>query len=232
MSISLAPVPSLPNSEYVRSLPGVTLVGVVHDHPASVARVERVIRDSRPETLALELPPLAVGLYRSYAANGFERGGEMSAAIRAVGATGASDTTVVGIDGPSAAFTRTFHRYLDREPVDGEVKERLRASLRTARSRTMRCRLAATAIGQRFGVNGEHPFVYDCDPGDDIRDLAADERSHVSMARAATAFSPPHVAHRDAIREECMAEALDELPAPAVAVVGIDHLDGIVSRLD
>lgn len=191
-----------------------------------------MIRDSRPETLALELPPLAVGLYRSYAVNGFERGGEMSAAIRAAGATDAGDTTVVAIDGPSAAFTRVFHRYLDRESVDGDLRERLQASLRTAQSRALRCRLAATAIGQRLGVNGERPFTYDCDHGDDIGDLAADERSHVSMARAATAFSPPHVAHRDAIREECMAGALDELPAPVVAVVGIDHLDGITSRLD
>ncbi|WP_122088577.1 hypothetical protein [Halalkalicoccus subterraneus] len=224
MSVTLARSTTLPNPEYVRSLPGVTLVGVVHDHPASIARVRRVVRESDHETLALELPPLAVELYHAYAADS-ERGGEMSAAIRA------TDATVVGIDGPSTAFVRAFRRYLDRERVDEETRTRLRSSLRTASRRAVRCRLAATAVGRWLGADGTRSFTYDCDPGGDTDDLAADERSHVSMARAATAFSPPHVAHRDAIREECMAEALAELPAPVVAVVGIDHLDGIASRV-
>ncbi|MDL5361221.1 hypothetical protein [Halalkalicoccus sp. NIPERK01] len=217
---------SLPNPEYVRTLPDLTLVGVVHDHPASVARVEAVVRDSSHETLALELPPLAIPLYRSYAADdSSDAGGEMSAAIRA------SAAPVVGIDGPGSGFARAFYRYIERENPDAETLERLYESVRTASARALRCRLAATGIGQRAGVEGERPFTYDCDPDDDIEDLASDERSHVSTARAATAFSPPHVAHRDAIREDCMAEALGELPGPVVAVVGIDHLEGLVARL-
>ncbi|MFC7081645.1 hypothetical protein [Halorussus caseinilyticus] len=50
------------NDEYVRRLPdaGVTLVGVVHDHPASVHRARAVVRERDPEVVALEAPPLAV----------------------------------------------------------------------------------------------------------------------------------------------------------------------------
>ncbi|MCL7417304.1 MAG: hypothetical protein M8354_05630, partial [Halalkalicoccus sp.] len=113
---------SLPNPEYIRTLPELTLVGVVHDHPASVARVEAVLRDSCPETLALELPPLAIPLYRSYATDaGFpsNAGGEMSAAIRA------STASVVGIDGPSSGFSRAFYRYIEREHLDSGTLERL-----------------------------------------------------------------------------------------------------------
>lgn len=220
---------SLPNPEYVRTLPDLTLVGVVHDHPASVARVEAVLRDSSPETLALELPPLAIPLYRAYAIDdGFssKAGGEMSAAIRT------SAASVVGIDGPSRGFARVFHRYIEREHLDSGTLERLYESVRTASKRAFRCRLAATRLGRRLGIEGERPFAYDCDPDGDIEELAADERSHVSMAQSATAFSPPHAVHRDAIREDCMATSLRELPGPIVAVVGIDHLDGLVSRLE
>ncbi|KYH26734.1 hypothetical protein HAPAU_18380 [Halalkalicoccus paucihalophilus] len=219
---------SLPNPEYVRTLPELTLVGVVHDHPASVARVEAVIRDSGPETLALELPPLAIPLYRTYATDAefpSNAGGEMSAAIRA------STASIVGIDGPSSGFSRAFYRYIEREHLDSGTLERLYESVRTASKRAFRCRLAATAIGRRLELEGERPFTYDCDPAAGLVELAADERSYVSMARSATAFSPPHVAHRDAICEECMAKALCELSGPIVAVVGIDHLEGLVSRL-
>ncbi|ADJ15139.1 hypothetical protein [Halalkalicoccus jeotgali] len=222
MSNTLTPVP---NPEYVRRLPDLVLVGVVHDHPASVARVETVLGQWAHETLALELPPLALALYRSYASEDRGSGGEMSAAIRA------SDAPVVGIDGPGAGFARAFRRYVEREEPDSETLERLYESVRTASARAFRCQLAATEPGRRRGIEGDRSFTYECDPAGGIEELAADERSHVSMARAASAFSPPYVGHRDAIREDCMAEALGELPGPVVAVVGIDHLSGLVDRL-
>jgi hypothetical protein len=51
------------DAERVRCLPGapgagaVVLVGVVHDHPASVFRVTRLVERFAPDVLALELPP-------------------------------------------------------------------------------------------------------------------------------------------------------------------------------
>ncbi|MFC6768739.1 hypothetical protein ACFQE6_28125, partial [Natrinema soli] len=60
--------------QFCRRLPDSTgdlvLLGVVHDHPASIARVERVLQRVEPETLALELPPVAMPLYRIYARKG------------------------------------------------------------------------------------------------------------------------------------------------------------------
>lgn len=225
MSTALHSRTSIPNPEYVRTLPDLTLVGVVHDHPASIVRVRSILRDSSPETLALELPPLALALYRSYAADDVSNGGEMSAAIRA------SDAPVVGIDGPSREFARAFYRYVERERPKRETLERLWSSVRTASRRALRCRFAATRLGRWLGIDGDRAFSYDCDPSGSIEELAACERSHVSAARSIEAFSPSHVSHRDAIREDCMADALGELPGPIVAVVGIDHLDGLVARL-
>jgi hypothetical protein len=104
---------------YVETLAGtgdagaVVLVGVVHDHPASVARVHRVVEATQPDVLALELPPLAVPLYEAHAAEGETPpalGGEFSAAVQA-----ASTDDVVGIVRPSVGFTRTFLRRLSRE---------------------------------------------------------------------------------------------------------------------
>ena len=83
------------DEEYLRCLPGtdrhgpVLLVGVVHDHPASIARVVRMVETFPPDTLALELPPLAMPLFRRYAADSQQPprlGGEMSAAIQSTDA--------------------------------------------------------------------------------------------------------------------------------------------------
>ncbi|WP_323172062.1 hypothetical protein [Natrialba sp. PRR66] len=46
------------------------LLGVVHDHPASINRVMRVADAVDPAVLALELPPAALPLYRVYARDG------------------------------------------------------------------------------------------------------------------------------------------------------------------
>lgn len=62
------------DERYLRVVPGtgddgtVVLVGVVHDHPASRVRARRVVEKVTPAVVALELPPLAMPLYRQYAA--------------------------------------------------------------------------------------------------------------------------------------------------------------------
>ena len=61
------------NDAYLRVCPGgpeegtVVLVGVVHDHPSSQYRAQRVLEAVEPTTLALELPPLALPLFEEYA---------------------------------------------------------------------------------------------------------------------------------------------------------------------
>ena len=65
----------------------VTLVGVVHDHPASSYRVRQVVEDVDPEVLALELPPISIPLYEQYASSDRNPpvfGGEMSADRKSV----------------------------------------------------------------------------------------------------------------------------------------------------
>lgn len=226
------------NPEYVRTVSvgdadTVTLVGVVHDHPASVARVRSTIERTEHATLALELPPLAIGLFKEYAADSRSTpafGGEMSAAIRA------SDATVIGIDGPSRRFYRALvrHAACDR-PNRRELSRLLSATARATRH-AVRCRIAGS-LARRSAIRVEvgSPRTYDCSPHDPPAVQAEDERAQVSQARAVLqAFSPPNLDRRDAVREDCMARMIaDEREAgPVVAVVGIDHLEGLESRLE
>jgi pheromone shutdown protein TraB len=226
--------------ERLRTLPGpdgagtVTLVGVVHDHPASSYRVRRVVADVSPTVLALEVPPLAVPLYEQYATD--ERtppafGGEMSAAVQA-----ATTDRVVGIDGPTPGFVARLARTLLREraslPTAGQVARGLLVVARTA----LVCRLAATlAALTSLRVEVDSPVVYDGVPSDDPARQAADEREHIVGAHSVLdALSPPRaVRFRDETREAHMAERLRELREgdDVVAVVGYGHLDGLVERL-
>lgn len=221
-----------PNPEYVRSLSDLTLVGVVHDHPASVARVRSVIERTEHATLALELPPLAIGLFEEYAVDPRDVpafGGEMSAAIRA------SDANVVGIDGPSRRFYRGLVRHAVRDrPGREELSRLLSATIRATRHALL-CRTAG-ALVRRTSIRLEvgSPQTYDCTPADPLAVQAEDERAQVSRARSVLqAFTPPDLACRDAVREDCMARSIADAreAGPVVAVVGIDHLDGLGSRL-
>jgi pheromone shutdown protein TraB len=59
-------------SEYVRIVESgrrspVVLLGVVHDHPASVHRVRTVVESLDPAVLGLELPPLVTPLFEQFA---------------------------------------------------------------------------------------------------------------------------------------------------------------------
>jgi len=213
---------------------GVVLVGVLHDHPASVYRVRTVVEAVDPDALALELPPLAVPLAAHHAAD--ERtppalGGEMSAAVEAAGTD-----RVVGIDGPSIGFLRYLAAELYAERAAPNTVRRAAASLRSVTSRAVTRRLtAAVAALTAVQVTVDPPTTYDAGRGDDPEAQAADERRRVETAQSMLrAFTPPPAAAiRRAARERYMADRLRALAdaGSVVAVVGLAHLAAVAGHL-
>ncbi|WP_436912336.1 hypothetical protein [Halosimplex marinum] len=231
-----APADPRLESAYLTTLDGgaVTLVGVVHDHPASVARVRAVVARRRPDVVALELPPLAVGLYEAHAAAGTDPlafGGEMSAAIAA-----AETDRVVGIDGPSRRFCRQLAARFARErPAAGTVARSLRGVASVTRT-AVACRLAAavahrTPLSPTVGSRTE----YDVTAADPPERQAEDERRQAGAATAVLdAFEkPPASRIRSETREAHMADRIRDLrrEGEVVAVVGLGHFDPLVERL-
>ncbi|MBZ6495503.1 hypothetical protein [Natrinema longum] len=230
--------------QFCRRLSGETgdlvLLGVVHDHPASVARVERVLEHVEPETLALELPPVAMPLYRVYAHNGDADdspsprfGGEMSAAIRA-----APDADLVGIDAPNWSFLRRLVVRLVADRVPPATVRRVLSSVGGATREALACRVAATLThATSMTVVPGDRVEYDCEPDDSPAQQAAHERSHVASVQAllgSVHTDGSAVAYRDETREECMIERLETVrsaPGDVVAVVGVDHLERLETEL-
>lgn len=215
------------------------LLGVVHDHPASVARVERVLERVEPDTLALELPPVAVPLYRVYARNGSaddpspRYGGEMSAAIRA-----APDADPVGIDAPNWSFLRRLVARLVADRVSPATARRVISSVGGATREALACRVAATLThATSMTVVPGDPVEYDIDPDDSPDRQAAHERSHVAGVQAllgSVDTDGSALSYRDDTRERCMIDRLEEIrsdPGDVVAVVGVDHLDRLAAEL-
>lgn len=223
----------------------VTLVGVVHDHPASAHRARTVVAERDPDVLALELPPLAVPLFERYARSATDHGGEapdtgtatqppggeMTAAIRA------SDADTVGIDGPTLGFAARLARTLvgDRAGL---------ATVRTAVSRFARA--TGHAVACRAGavlatITGHEPALaasrsHQVTAADRPAEQARDEQRQVRLARSVTAAfgADRAVATRDSTREAHMADRIATLAGggDVVAVVGIDHLDPVARRLE
>lgn len=212
----------------------VTLVGVVHDHPASVYRVGRLCERRDPDVLALELPPLAVPLFRQYADDDRQPpavGGEMSAAIQAANAD-----RVVGIDGPSRRFLFELGRTLvSAQPALGTLRRVVDGLTSAARAALLRRVAATIAARTPVGIDAETPVAHPCDSRDPPADQAADERSQIERARAVTdALEPSRaVRHRDATRERHMARRLREMARDGgvLAVVGAGHLRPVTARL-
>lgn len=227
--------------EYVRHVSSesgtVTLVGVVHDHPASIYRVRQVITELDPGVLALELPPISIPLFKQYANT--DRcppvfGGEMSAAIQAA----ATDTTV-GIDGPTGGFFHRLGRTLLRERPSLQVVRNVISDAVNATKHAVICRAAAT-VGARTSIRLEvdSPISYDSDWTDEPNDQASDEQKQVRRSQSfmnvfRTASRSQASRLESDAREEAMAAHLLELreEGDTVAVVGIDHLDSIVEQL-
>ncbi|NHN48511.1 hypothetical protein G9464_13040 [Halostella sp. JP-L12] len=221
------------NDDYVRTLPtengDVTLVGVVHDHPASVHRVRTLVETRAPDAVALELSPLALPLFEAYAEDEKtppELGGEMSAAIQA------ADCDVVGIDAPSLSFLRRLFGRIREERPERDTVARVLRGVASVTKHALTCRIGAS-IARWTGrtVELDRPVDHECTLRDAPTAQAEDERKQASQSLSLLrAFETPEPMHlRDATREECMAARLRELSADGnvVAVVGIDHLDGV-----
>ena len=223
------------SAEYVRLIERpdapVVLVGVVHDHPASIHRVEAVIDAVSPATLAVELPELLVPAFGTTDDTQDDVGGEMTAAIDAAGST-----PVLGIDVPSLGTVRA----LAAELRDRDVESR--TALRTIRETW---RITTHAILGRLAHEGvpRLPTVADLEFGQEY-DLPADATPAAQAAHEAThlrrsttllrTFEPPAATRlMDAVRERHMSERLDAIRADGavVGVVGYGHLEAIESAL-
>ncbi len=212
----------------------VTLVGVVHDHPASVYRTRRIVMDREPDVVALEIPPLAVPLYRQWANTSQTpptAGGEMSAAIQAT-----RGSTHIGIDGPSRSFiTRLISTLFAEQPSASTVSATLRRL----------CRLFGTTLGYRLEASlgplgGRNRRRTDTgrEPErgrlHDPATQAADERRRLGQARSVLELlpQPREAVIIDRVREDHMATQLTMFSnQEVVAVVGRDHLDPVTKRL-
>ncbi|MFC4542775.1 hypothetical protein ACFO5R_12670 [Halosolutus amylolyticus] len=226
--------------QFYRRVPGSTdlhLVGVVHDHPASIARVERVLETVDPDLLALELPPAALPLYRAYARDGDggdppRFGGEMSAAIRA------TDAEVVGIDAPNWSFLRRLVARLVADRVPASTARRVISSVGGATRSALTCRIAASLThATSMTIACDDPIEYECAHTDPPAEQAAHERSHVAGIQAllgSVDTDGSALAYRDETRERCMIDRLADVRSTGevVAVVGVDHLETLEAALD
>jgi pheromone shutdown protein TraB len=209
-----------------------TLVGVVHDHPASKHRVRALARACDPAILALELPPLAVPLFEDTAvaqSKPTEEGGEMTAAIDAV-----PDARTVGIDGPSGRYLgRLVRNCVTTGPAPATLKTVV-ARTAAASKQAAACRFTAMHSGS---VDVDGAVNHEVDATDSPLVQAQDEDRKIRQAKSFAAATGGRAGRATAVldrtREQHMAARLSSLctEGAVIAVVGIDHLDAIVSRV-
>ena len=227
--------------EYIRQIfddnGTLTLVGVVHDHPASTYRVRHVIDGVDPDVLALELPPISLPLFKQYAASDQippAFGGEMSAAIQAV-----DPDIAIGIDRPTGGFFRRLAQNLLRERPPLETGRNVVSNVVDTTKHALLCR-AAAAVGARTSVRLEvdSPITHDVAWTDSPDDQACDEHKRVhrscSFMNAFRTTSRSRASQfEDDARDAAMTSRLAELRGDGdiVAVIGIDHLDSVTERL-
>ncbi|WP_435073021.1 hypothetical protein [Halorubrum sp. HHNYT27] len=212
----------------------VFLVGVAHDHPSSVARVAHLLDAVAPDVLALELPPLAIPLFRLYAADEYvppRLGGEMSTAIQRAG-----DARIVGIDGPNAAYIKLLVRRVIADRVSvSDVSDIVGDSLKGV-GHALACRFGASIGRLTSCVPKLYTHIaYDSASFDTPSAQARHEQSHVTERQSflRVVELPRATSLIDAVREESMAVRLTELRSTGdvVAVVGIEHLEELSEQL-
>ncbi|WP_255196243.1 hypothetical protein [Halorarius litoreus] len=214
----------------------VWLVGVVHDHPASVHRARSVVQATNPDVLAIEVPPLAAPLFEQYATDGHEPprlGGEYSAAIQA-----APGARVVGIDAPNRRFFAALSRTCLDERVSLSTARRLADGVADASRTAVTARLlAAVSAATSYTAAADRAFDHDhdCSSRDDAETQAAAERAVVDRIEKTLAVldRPAALRIRDETREACMSRRIAELSTSGVvvAVVGVGHLDALADGL-
>lgn len=209
----------------------IVLVGVVHDHPASIQRVETIIDALDPGVVAVELPNLLIPSVTAAIETGDRVGGEMSAAIRAAGGT-----PVVGIDVPSWGLGSAVLAAISTHDPDLSTVARTLRSVGRMVAHTALGRLASRGIPGLPTIRDlEHSQEYDLPADAPPRAQAAHEAAHLGRSTTLLrAFEPPPATRlMDAIREAHMADRLRSVSDenPVVAVVGYSHLDGIATAL-
>lgn len=213
----------------------IVLVGVVHDHPASVHRAEAVVETVAPETVAVELPDVMIPVVEDAVGEGSGGdgsvvGGEMAAALAA------GERSVAGIDVPGRGAWRS---------VLTELRNERPSPATVLRAIGDGGRIAAHALVGRLaglGVPGT-PAVEDLESHQEY-DLSADaapgvqadhERTHVrrSTTLLRSFDPPPATAFLDAVRERYMVGQLQSISrkGSVVAVVGFGHLDEVEAML-
>lgn len=224
--------------EHIRSIDTpsgtVTLVGVVHDHPASVFRARTLASGLDPDVLALELPPLSLPLFERYATDSRTPpvfGGEVSAAIQA-----ADTDRAVGIDGPTPRFFRRLLTTLYRNGDSFDTASGVFRRLVSVTTNAINCRLAAALDAvTSIRLEVDSPATYSTDRTDTAEHQAANEDQQIARARAVMdAFEPSRAScFSDEVRESHMADRLDRLrhEGDVIAVVGRHHLDRVADLL-
>lgn len=212
----------------------VLLVGVVHDHPASVFRAAKLVESVQPEILALELPPLALPLFRLYAADDYtppRMGGEMSAAIQQF-----ENDRTVGIDAPNETYFRHLFDKLRAEGVTANLIRELLPSVATGVAQALSCRFGAvlgrlTPFRLRVYRVFDHEASFLDAPEEQARDEAKQISREVALLRAIEL--PRGMQLVETAREESMAARLRELrtQGDVIAIVGREHLEGLYSKL-
>lgn len=226
------------DEQYIRCIPGrddnpVLLVGVVHDHPASVVRTIRTLELFTPETLAVELPPLAMPLFEQYASDDHRPprlGGEMSAAIQT------ADRPAIGVDAPTWTYLAHLVALVRRERPSLNVLGRLGKDLASAAAQALSTRVAGVVASHSpVRLRVYTPIVHDCSLVDPAGVQADDERAYLdrrdALFRAIRA--PESIRLIDDARESAMSARLDEARTngSVIAVLGMEHLDDVASEL-
>ena len=225
--------------QHVRYIPAsdgagyVVLVGVVHDHPASIYRSGHLVETLDPAVLAVELPRAAIPLFESFEADeegSASIGGEMSLALKR--ARGAK----VGIDAPSLRYTRHLVSYLAREDVPPILYWRVFKDLAISTFQALLTVFAAV-VGNLTGMRlkAHTPVEHPVSPQDSPQEQADAESEHIATREAfmQAIEVPETIDIIDTIRERVMAERIAELRSrgDVVAVVGIEHLDPVRDRI-